>query len=66
MKEFTWLGREIIFEVHVAVYILIVFAILSKKIINNTFKINKVIKLIIILYLSYYTQTNTNQYNNNL
>ena len=29
MKEFTWLGREKIFEVHVAVYILIVFAIIS-------------------------------------
>ena len=34
MKEFTWLGREKIFEVHVAVYVLIVFAILSTFIFN--------------------------------
>jgi len=36
MKEFTWLGREKIFEVHVAVYILIVFAILSTFILTRT------------------------------
>ena len=36
MKEFTWLGREKIFEVHVAVYVLIVFAILSTFILTKT------------------------------
>ena len=36
MKEFTWLGREKIFEVHVAVYVLIVFAILSTFILTRT------------------------------
>ena len=36
MKEFTWLGREKIFEVHVAVYILIVFAIISTFILTRT------------------------------
>tara|TARA_Y100001970_G_scaffold243635_1_gene309077 strand:- start:997 stop:1926 length:930 start_codon:yes stop_codon:yes gene_type:complete len=36
MKEFTWLGREKIFEVHVAVYILIFFAFLSTFILTKT------------------------------
>ncbi|MBT6169689.1 MAG: ABC transporter permease [Flavobacteriaceae bacterium] len=36
MKEFTWLGREKIFEVHVTVYVLIVFAILSTFILTRT------------------------------
>ena len=36
MKEFTWLGREKIFEVHVAVYILIFFATLSTFILTRT------------------------------
>ena len=36
MKEFTWLGREKIFEVHVAVYILILFAFLSTFILTKT------------------------------
>ena len=36
MKEFTWLGREKIFEVHVAVYVIIVFAILSTFILTKT------------------------------
>ena len=36
MKEFTWLGREKIFEVHVAVYVLIVFATLSTFILTKT------------------------------
>ena len=36
MREFTWLGREKIFEVHVAVYVLIVFAILSTFILTKT------------------------------
>ena len=36
MKEFTWLGREKIFDVHVAVYILLVFAIISTFILNRT------------------------------
>ena len=36
MKEFTWLGREKIFDVHVAVYVLLVFAIISTFILNRT------------------------------
>jgi len=36
MKEFTWLGREKIFNVHVAVYVLLVFAIISTFILNRT------------------------------
>ena len=36
MKEFTWLGREKIFDIHVAVYILLVFAIISTFILNRT------------------------------
>ena len=36
MKEFTWLGREKIFEVHVAVFVLIFFIILSTFILNRT------------------------------
>ncbi len=36
MREFTWLGREKIFEVHVAVYILIIFAIISTFILTRT------------------------------
>ena len=36
MKEFTWLGREKIFEVHVAVYVLIIFIIFSTFILNRT------------------------------
>ena len=36
MKEFTWLGREKIFEVHVAVYILILFAFFSTFILTKT------------------------------
>ena len=36
MKEFTWLGREKIFDIHVAVYILLVFAIISTFILNKT------------------------------
>ena len=36
MEEFTWLGREKIFDVHVAVYVLLVFAIISTFILNRT------------------------------
>mgnify|MGYP006158853937 CR=1 FL=1 len=36
MKEFTWLGREKIFEVHVAVFVLFIFIILSTFILNRT------------------------------
>ena len=36
MEEFTWLGREKIFDIHVAVYILLVFAIISTFILNRT------------------------------
>ena len=36
MKEFTWLGREKIFDIHVAVYILLGFAIISTFILNRT------------------------------
>ena len=36
MKEFTWLGREKIFDIHVAVYVLLVFAIISTFILNRT------------------------------
>jgi len=36
MKEFTWLGREKIFEIHVAVFVLIFFIILSTFILNRT------------------------------
>jgi len=36
MKEFTWLGREKIFDVHVAVYVLLVFAIISTFVLNRT------------------------------
>ena len=36
MKEFTWLGREKIFDIHVAVYILLAFAIISTFILNRT------------------------------
>ena len=36
MKEFTWLGREKIFEVHVAVFVLVFFIILSTFILNRT------------------------------
>ena len=36
MKEFTWLGREKIFDIHVAVYILLIFAIISTFILNRT------------------------------
>tara|TARA_B100000809_G_scaffold230260_1_gene244454 strand:- start:442 stop:1365 length:924 start_codon:yes stop_codon:yes gene_type:complete len=36
MEEFTWLGREKIFDIHVAVYILLVFAIISTFILNKT------------------------------
>ena len=36
MKEFTWLGREKIFDIHVAVYILLLFAIISTFILNRT------------------------------
>ena len=36
MKEFTWLGREKIFEVHVAVFVLLIFIFLSTFILNRT------------------------------
>ena len=36
MKEFTWLGRDKLFTVHYAVYILIVFALLTTFILNKT------------------------------
>lgn len=36
MEEFTWLGREKIFDIHVAVYILLIFAIISTFILNRT------------------------------
>ena len=36
MEEFTWLGREKIFDVHVAVYVLLVFALISTFILNRT------------------------------
>ena len=36
MEEFTWLGRDKIFDVHVAVYVLLVFAIISTFILNRT------------------------------
>lgn len=36
MKEFVWLGREKILEVHVAVYILIAFAVISTIILNKS------------------------------
>ena len=36
MKEFTWLGREKIFTVHYAVFVLIAFALLSTFILNRT------------------------------
>ncbi|MDC1296552.1 ABC transporter permease [Alphaproteobacteria bacterium] len=36
MKEFTWLGREKIFEIHVAVFVLIFFIFLSTFILNRT------------------------------
>jgi len=36
MKEFTWLGRDKLFTVHYAVYILIAFALLTTFILNKT------------------------------
>ena len=36
MKEFTWLGRDKLFTVHYAVYILIVFALITTFILNKT------------------------------